>query len=103
MENSDIDTYSERRSQELDQLEQDAMEAGRTVKSSLLDEGRRMSEDALVAFASALSQLYLQKYIDHLEPRDITLYLLLYLRFFRAGYNEVKPDGGVTYAPSPYK
>jgi hypothetical protein len=103
MDNSNLDAYSERRSQELDQLEQDAKEAGRTVKSSLLDEGRRMSEDALVAFASALAQLYLQRHIDHLEPTDITLYMLLYLRFFGKGYDEVRPDGGVTYFPSPFK
>jgi hypothetical protein len=95
MNNSNNDDYSERRSQELDQLEQDAKEAGRTAKGSSLDDGRELSGNALVAIGTALAQLYLQKYIDHLESRDITLYMLLYLRFFEIGYNEVKVGGGL--------
>jgi hypothetical protein len=102
MTNTNHDAYSEKRTQELDQLEQDAKDAGSTVKKSRLDEGRDMSEDALISFASVLAQLYLQKHIQHLNTEDITLYMLLYVRFFRAGYKEMQPQSGVSYTGRIY-
>lgn len=91
---------TDERAQELDQLEQDAKEAGRAVKERNLYEKRVMSEAAQVAFASALAQMYIQKQFAHIEAKDITFYMALYLQCFRNGYDEVKLEGDVTYHPS---
>ena len=93
MNHSSNDAPSEERNQELDQLEQDARAAGSMAKARHLDEKMVLSEEAQVAFATGLAQLYLQKYLVHLDVHDITVYMLFYLSFFRDGYNEVKRDG----------
>ena len=103
MDNSNIDADEKRPNQELEQLKQDAEEAGRMVKESLSVDEKAMSEDELVTFASAVGQLYLQKLIDHLETRDITRYMLLYIRFFKVGYKEAERRmGTVSYSPRVY-
>jgi hypothetical protein len=79
------------RKQKLDQLEQDAREAGRMVYGNRLDERVKVSEDAQIAFASALAQLYIQKHVDieSLETSDLTLFMMTYVPLFRKGYEEV--------------
>ena len=95
MNNSNDDDYSERQSQELNQLERDAEEAGRSAMGNPLDQGREMTDNEQVTVASALAQMYLQKYIEHLDSRGITDYMLLYLRCFILGYNKAKSESAL--------
>jgi hypothetical protein len=95
-ERANMDT--QKRKLTLDQVEQDAKEAGRVAKINLL------SGENMVSFATDLARLYLQKHVEQLDITEITLYMLHFPHFFRVGYMETERSAdGVSYFENPWR